>query len=205
MPEDVSTANRLPAKQGTKGSSAGEERKGRRKRSAAYRSARSGAMAARSFKASRGATRSAPCLAIRTIVLFSADIGPPSGTGPDSLRNLFDQAARTDEDVLEGFPRPRLGARIAQEPLPVAVREQHAVELEGELLGVEIGAEVPLLLGDLRRPRKGLEEQPLGRHQVLPGPRIELVVELERSGDERASSGRGVAHPVHPPIDDPPD
>ena len=61
------------------------------------------------------------------------------------------------EQPLEGGAGALFGARVAQQPVGVVVAEDDGVEVEGELLGVEAGAEVAGLDRQARRLGEGGE------------------------------------------------
>src|SRR4029453_2991815 len=115
----------------------------------------------------------------RTIVLFSVATAAGDGVMAESpfLAARDPRPAGPGEERLEGLSHPCVGAGVVQEPGDVVIGEHGAVEVERELLGVEVGAELAFPDARARRIRDPVQPVLLRLDDEIArrtGPVIEL-------------------------------
>src|SRR5262245_51114584 len=87
--------------------------------------------------------------------------------GIDSRESIALISPRVHQEALERLVHARAGLRIAQQPAHVMVAERERPQLERELLGIEVGAEVLLLHRQVRSFGQRGKPVALRFHQVV--------------------------------------
>src|SRR5437867_868825 len=120
-------------------------------------------------------------------VLLSGLAAPAARHGGGRIRSGTARRAAALQQGLEGQGGPRVRSGVAHQAGGVHERQADPLAVVGELLAVEIGAEVALVDGDARGPGQGVHPVP----QILddevahrPGP----IVELEGRRHEGAAA-----------------